>query len=108
LPDGFAAFDSSTPILLYTKSSDYNDTNTKVVVQMKDSGENVVNLNGSASVTLRGKTTATLGDWDPATITIGTPTVAFAGGQFVTFIITLYANQEDSIDVGELTLKGNW
>ncbi|PIW68376.1 MAG: hypothetical protein COW10_02875, partial [Candidatus Omnitrophica bacterium CG12_big_fil_rev_8_21_14_0_65_42_8] len=106
LPDGFSSFDAATPIKLYTKSSEYADADTKVVVQMKDSGGNVVNLSGAASVTLRGA--ATTGNWYEDTITIGTPTVAFASGQWVTFILTLNANQNDTIDVGELSLKGNW
>ncbi len=106
LPDGFSSFDATTPIKLYTKSSEYADANTKVVVQMKDSGGNAVLLSGAASVTLRGATTT--GAWYEDTITIGTPTVAFASGQWVTFILTLNANQNDTIDVGELSLKGNW
>lgn len=106
LPDGFSSFDATTPIRLFTKSSDYSDANTKVVITMKDSGGNTVNLNGAGSVTLRGATTT--GAWDEATITIGTPTVAFGAGQYVTLIIKLSASQGDTIDIGELTLKGNW
>ena len=106
LPDGFSGFAADAPVKLYTKSSDPGDSSTKVVVEMKDSDGGTVNLNGSASVALNGA--ATTGYWDEAEITVGTPNTEFDAGQWVTFIITLYANQNDTIYVGELSLKGNW
>ena len=98
LPDGFSSFDATAPIKLYNKVSDVTG-NTKVDVTMFDTANVAVTLTGGSA--LKNAT------WTESTITIsGTPT--FTAGGWVTFIIKLTADQNDTVDVGELSLKGNW
>ena len=103
LPDGFSSFDSSAPIKLFNNVSD--DTgNTKAIVSMKDTANVAVDINGATAGTDIELQNAT---WTESTIGItGSPTLD-AGG-YVTITIKMQADQGDTVDVGELTLKGNW
>jgi hypothetical protein len=98
LPEGFSSFDATAPIKLFNKVSDATG-NTDVTVTMLDTA--------NASVTLGTGADLNNTSWTESTITItGSPT--FTAGGYVTITIKLTADQGDTIDVGELTLKGNW
>ncbi|MBU4257707.1 hypothetical protein KKC04_04840, partial [Patescibacteria group bacterium] len=98
LPDGFSSFDATIPIKLYNKVSDATGS-TAITVTMLDTAGAAVTLTGGTGL----KNTA----WTESTITIGgTPT--FTQGGYVTIIIKMFADQNDTVDVGELSLKGNW
>ena len=102
LPDGFTLFDSS-PIKLWNKVSNATGT-TKVTVSMLDTLGAPVDLNGGTAGTDIELQNA---GWTESTITFtGTPT--FNAGGYVTIIIKMSSDQGDTVDVGELTLKGNW
>ncbi|MBU3935818.1 hypothetical protein KJ909_04035, partial [Patescibacteria group bacterium] len=98
LPDGFSSFDATTPIKLFNKVSDATGS-TALTVTMLDTAGSAVTLSGGSGL----KNTT----WTESTITIsGTPT--FTAGGYVTITIKMFADQADTVDVGELTLKGNW
>jgi len=98
LPDGFLSFDATGPIKLFNKVSDATG-NTSVTVTMLDTAGTSVSLSGGSAL----KNAA----WTESTITItGSPT--FAAGGYVTIIIKVTADQGDTVDIGELTMKGNW
>jgi len=97
LPDGFTSFDS-VPIKLWNRVSGDTGT-TAVTVSMRDTSGSAVTLSGGSNL----KNIS----WTESEITIsGTPT--FQAGGYVTITIKLSADQGDTVDVGELTLKGNW
>ena len=100
LPDGFASFDTSIPIKLWNKVSN-DQGNTDVTVTMLDTTGAPVTLGSGADLNNT--------SWISSTITITNPgSYTFDAGGYVTIIIKLTADQGDTVDVGEMTLKGNW
>lgn len=109
LPDGFSSFDSTSPIVVYNKvSDDSGDTAVDVVmydtsnaeIQLKDTSD--VNLGSLQNTAWGSGTTIKLGNLKAG----GTPT--YTAGGWVTLIFKLTADQNDTVDLGELSLKGNW
>ncbi|MCG2709107.1 MAG: hypothetical protein L6246_02135, partial [Thermodesulfovibrionales bacterium] len=98
LPDGFSSFDATAPIKLWNKVSDATGS-TAITVTMLDTADAAVTLTGGTGL----KNTA----WTESTITIGgTPT--FTAGGYVTIFIKMFTDQNDTVNAGELSLKGNW
>ena len=105
LPDGFTTFDAE-PIELYNKVSNATGT-TKVSVALYDTSNAVVTIaatGGAFNTPWLDLSKST--DWQNTTITKTGGT--FAAGGYVTIIIKLSADQNETVDAGELSLKGNW
>jgi len=110
LPDGFSSFDSTSPIVLYNKASDATGT-TAVDVAMYDTNNAEIQLKASDGTTNLPSLKNT--SWGSGTtIKIGNlksgGTPAYTVGGWVTLTFKLTADQNDTVDLGELSLKGNW
>lgn len=110
LPDGFSSFNSTAPIILYNKVSDATGTTAVDVsmfdtnnaeIQLKDS-DGTTNLGSLQNIEWGSGTTIRIGNLKAG----GTP--AYTVGGWVTLIFKLKADQNDTVDLGELSVKGNW
>lgn len=111
LPDGFSSFNSTSPIVIYNKVSNAT-SNTAVDVAMYDTGNAEIQLKASDGTTDLSSLKNT--SWGSGTtirignLKTGGTTPAFTVGGWITLIFKLTADQNDTVDLGELSLKGNW
>jgi len=105
LPEGFTSLDGTTPIKLWNMVSD-DSGNTKVSVALYDTNNTVVTL------------AATGGTFSSPWLTYSRARHAgdyyynkrrhVAANGYITIKIRVLADQGDTADIGELTLRGNW
>jgi hypothetical protein len=106
LPDGFSSFDATEPIKLFNMVSD-DSGNTKASIALYDTNNAVVTLAATGGTFSTPWLTLLQNEsWQETTVTKTDGT--FTAGGYVTIKIRLLADQGDTADVGELTLKGNW
>jgi hypothetical protein len=107
VPDGYTSFDATAPINLFNKLSNISAANTKVSVAMYDTGGSVVTLASTGGTfSTPWLSLSKSATWQETTITKTGGT--FTVGQYFTIIIKFSADQNETVDVGELSLKGNW
>jgi len=109
LPDGALQpnpFDPTEPIKVYNRVSSASG-NTKLTVSMFDTNGSQVDISGNSgdgTNELVLKNT----DWTESIITIDATGKTFEQGGWITLNFELTADQNETVDLGELTLKGNW
>jgi hypothetical protein len=99
LPEGFSEFDADVPIKIWNNVS-ANTANTFITVTMLDTNGIDVPLTDGSNLKNIG--------WTESTVKMNTMGRTLTPGGYITIKIRMSADQGQKVDVGELSLKGNW